>query len=169
MRTVGSKLATLCFRKADFDLFKDLLDRVLWDSGLEGRGAQESCMTFKGCLLQAQKQCIPTKMKSGKSTRGPAWINKKLLDNLKQVAYRGWKQGKIAWAEHREIVPTVKDLFRKAKARAEVNLAKGIIGNKKSSFRCISNKRKTTEKHGCCQEGYGRLSYPGHGEDWSIQ
>lgn len=36
---VKSKLTTLDFRRADFDLFKDLLGRVLWDKTLEGRGA----------------------------------------------------------------------------------------------------------------------------------
>lgn len=32
-------------------------------------------------------------------------MNKKLLDTLKKrEAYRGWKQGWVAWEEYREIV-----------------------------------------------------------------
>jgi len=42
VRRRRSKLTTLDFRSADFDLFRDLLSRVLRDKALEGRGAQES-------------------------------------------------------------------------------------------------------------------------------
>lgn len=37
----NSRTTTLDFRRADFDLFKDLLSRVQWDKALEGRGGQE--------------------------------------------------------------------------------------------------------------------------------
>ncbi|GAB0205586.1 hypothetical protein GRJ2_003024200 [Grus japonensis] len=51
VRRVHSKLTTLDFRRADFGLFRDLLGRVPWDETLEGRGAQESWLLFKGHLL----------------------------------------------------------------------------------------------------------------------
>ena len=91
-----SKL-TLDFRRADFGLFRDLLGRVSWDKALERRGAQESRLIFKDHVLQAQEGCIPTKRKSGKNARRPAWMNKELLDKLKhkKEAYRGWKQGSL--------------------------------------------------------------------------
>ncbi|GAB0180659.1 hypothetical protein GRJ2_000531200 [Grus japonensis] len=54
-RRAHSKVTTLDFRRADFGLFRDLLGRVPWDKALEGRGAQESWLVFKGHLLQAQK------------------------------------------------------------------------------------------------------------------
>jgi len=38
----GLKLATLDFRRADFELFRKFLDRVTSKISLEGRGAQES-------------------------------------------------------------------------------------------------------------------------------
>jgi len=50
-RRVRSKLATLDFRKADFDLLRDLLGRIPWDKALEGRRAQESWSLFKNHLL----------------------------------------------------------------------------------------------------------------------
>jgi len=101
-RRVHSKLTALDFRTADFVLFRNLLGRVPWDKVLEGRGAQESWLMLKDHLLQAQEQCIPTKGKSGKSARRPAWMNKELLDKLKhkKEAYRGWKQGQVPWKEH---------------------------------------------------------------------
>ncbi|GAB0182547.1 hypothetical protein GRJ2_000720000 [Grus japonensis] len=54
-RRACSKLTTLDFRRADFGLFRDLLGRIPWDKVLEGRGAQDSWLVFKGHLLQAQE------------------------------------------------------------------------------------------------------------------
>ncbi|GAB0200487.1 hypothetical protein GRJ2_002514100 [Grus japonensis] len=68
-RRALSKLTTLDFSRADFGLFRDLLGRIPWDTALEGRGAQDSWLIFKGHLLQAQERCIPTQRKSSKSTK----------------------------------------------------------------------------------------------------
>ncbi|GAB0203667.1 hypothetical protein GRJ2_002832300 [Grus japonensis] len=105
-RRMHSKLTTMDFRRADFGLLRDLLGRVPWDKALEGRGAPESWLVFKGHLLPAQEQCIPTKKSSGKNAQRPAWMNKELLDKLKhkKEAYRGWKQGQVAWEKYRETV-----------------------------------------------------------------
>ena len=158
-RRAHSKLATLDFRRADFGLFRDLLGRVPWDTALEGRGAQESWLIFKDHLLQAQERCIPTKRKSGKNTRRPAWMNKELLDKLKhkKEAYRGWKQGQVAWEEYREIVRVARDQVRKAKALIELNLARDVKGNKKSIYSYVSDKRKTSENGGPLQKETGDL------------
>ncbi|KFQ04942.1 hypothetical protein N329_07333, partial [Haliaeetus albicilla] len=145
-----SKLTTLDFRRADFGLFRDLLGRVPWDKALEGRGAQESWLIFKDHLLQAQERCIPTKRKSGKNARKPVWMNKLLLDNLKhkKEAYRGWKQGQVAWEEYRRSASTARDQVREAEALIELNLARAVKGNKKSFYRYVSDRRKTSENVG---------------------
>ncbi|GAB0195045.1 hypothetical protein GRJ2_001969800 [Grus japonensis] len=101
-RRAHSKLTTLDFRRADFGLFRDLLGRVPWDKALEGRGAQDRWLIFKDHLLQAQERCIPTKRKSGKNTKRPPWMNQELLG--KKEAFRGWKQGQVAWEEYRGTV-----------------------------------------------------------------
>ncbi|GAB0180427.1 hypothetical protein GRJ2_000508000 [Grus japonensis] len=146
-RRVHSKLATLDFRRADFGFFRDLLGRAPWDKALEGRGAQDSWLVFRDHLLQAQKQCIPTKRRSGKNTTWPAWMNEELLDKLqhKKEAFGGWKQGQVAWEEYREVVRAVRDQVRKAKGLIELNLDRDIKGNKKSFYRYVSDKRKTRE------------------------
>jgi len=41
-RRTHTKLTALDFRRADFGVFRDLVDRVLWNKTLEGREAQES-------------------------------------------------------------------------------------------------------------------------------
>jgi len=102
-RQVHRRLTTLDFRRADFGLLWDLLGRIPWDKALEGRGAQESWSLFKDHPLQAQELCTPTKKKSGRNARRPTWIKKEVLAKLKQKkeVYRGWKQGQVAWEEHR--------------------------------------------------------------------
>ncbi|KFV10376.1 hypothetical protein N340_10119, partial [Tauraco erythrolophus] len=151
---------TLDFRRADFGLFGDLLSRVQWDEALEGRGAQESWLIFKDHLLQAQEQCIPTKRKSGRNTRRPAWMNKELLDQLghKKKAYRGWKQGQVAEEEYRAIVRATRDQVRKAKALIELNLARDIKGNKKNFYRYVSDKKRSRENVGLLQKETGDLA-----------
>ncbi|KFV13526.1 hypothetical protein N340_11889, partial [Tauraco erythrolophus] len=151
---------TLDFRRADFGLFRDLLSRVQWDEALEGRGARESWLIFKDHLLQAQERCIPTKRKSGGKTRRPAWMNKDLLDQLrhKKKTYRGWKQGQVAWEEYRAIVRATRDQVRKAKALIDLNLTRDIMGNKKSIYRYVSDKRRSRENVGPLRKETGDLA-----------
>ncbi|GAB0188934.1 mitochondrial enolase superfamily member 1 [Grus japonensis] len=159
VRRAHSKLTTLGFRRADFGLFRDLLDRIPWDKALEGRGAQDSWLIFKGHLLQAQERCIPTKRKSSKNTKRPPWMNKELLGKVKQKkeTYRGWKQGQVAWKEYRETVRAARDQVRKAKALIEISLARDVKDNKKSFYRYVSDKRRTRENVGPLQNEMGEL------------
>ncbi|KAK4821805.1 hypothetical protein QYF61_003834 [Mycteria americana] len=77
-------------------------------------------------------------------------MNKELLDKLKhkKEAYRGWKQGQVAWEEYREIVRAARDQLRKAKAPIALNLARDVKGNKESFYRYVSDKRKPRENVG---------------------
>ncbi|GAB0202575.1 mitochondrial enolase superfamily member 1 [Grus japonensis] len=158
-RRVCSKLTTLDLRRADFGLFRDLLGRIPWDKALEGRGAQDSWLIFKGHLLQAQEQCIPTKRKSSKNTKRPLWMNKDLLGKVKQnqEAYRGWKQGQVAWEEYRETVQAAREQVRKAKALREISLARDVKDNKKSFYRYVSEKRRMRENVGPLRNETGDL------------
>ncbi|GAB0204946.1 mitochondrial enolase superfamily member 1 [Grus japonensis] len=159
VRRALSKLTTLDFRRADFGLFRDLLGRIPWDKALEGRGAQDSWLIFKGHLLQAQEGCIPTKRKSRKSTKRHQWMDKELLGKVKQKkeAYRGWKQGQVAWEEYRETVRAARDQVRKAKALIEISLARDDKDNKKSFYRYVSDKRRTRENVSPLQKETGDL------------
>lgn len=74
MRSAHKKLTTL-------GLFRDLLDKVLGHRILEGRGAQDSWLIFKGQGPPSQKQF--TKRKLEKSIGTPAWMNNLLLDKPK--------------------------------------------------------------------------------------
>ncbi|GAB0184015.1 hypothetical protein GRJ2_000866800 [Grus japonensis] len=158
-RRAHTKLTILDFRRAHFSLFRESHGILPWDKVLEGRGAQDSWLVFKGPLLQAQEQCIPTKRKSGKNTWRPAWMNKELLGKVKQKkeAYRGWKQGQVAWEEYRETVRTARDQVRKAKAQIELNLARDVKDKKKSFYRYASDKRRMRENVGPLRNETGNL------------
>ncbi|KAK4823326.1 hypothetical protein QYF61_000928 [Mycteria americana] len=54
-----SRTATLDFRRADFGLFRRLVDRVPWDTVLKGKGVQEGWAFFKKEILKVQEQTIP--------------------------------------------------------------------------------------------------------------
>ncbi|PKU46714.1 rna-directed dna polymerase from mobile element jockey-like [Limosa lapponica baueri] len=76
-------------------------------------------------------------------------MNKELMDNLKEKkeAYRGLKQGQIAWEEYREIVQATRDCVRIATALIELNLDRNIKGNKKSfcSVTALVDKGRATD------------------------
>jgi len=47
MGEVKSKVRTLNFRKANFQLFKELVSRTTWETTLRDRGAEENWQNFK--------------------------------------------------------------------------------------------------------------------------
>ncbi|GAB0188274.1 mitochondrial enolase superfamily member 1 [Grus japonensis] len=77
-------------------------------------------------------------------------MNKELLGKVKQKkeAYRGWKQGQVAWEEYRETVQAAREQVRKAKALIEISLAREVKDKKKSFYRYVSDKRRTRENVG---------------------
>ncbi|GAB0186779.1 mitochondrial enolase superfamily member 1 [Grus japonensis] len=86
-------------------------------------------------------------------------MNKELLGKVKQKkeAYRGWKQGQVAWEEYRETVRAARDQVRKAKALVEISLARDVKDNKKSFYRYASDKRRTRENVGPLRNEMGDL------------
>ncbi|GAB0205150.1 long-chain fatty acid transport protein 6-like [Grus japonensis] len=75
----------------------------------------------------------------------------------KKEAYRGWKQGQVAWEEYRETVQAARDQVRKAKALIELNLARDVKDNKKSFYRYVSDKGRTKENVGPLWNETGNL------------
>ncbi|GAB0208944.1 mitochondrial enolase superfamily member 1 [Grus japonensis] len=86
-------------------------------------------------------------------------MNKELLGKVKQrkEAFRGWKQGQVAWEEYRETVRAARDQVRKAKAMIEISLARDVKDNKKSFYRYVSEKRRTRENVGPFRNETGDL------------
>ncbi|GAB0184863.1 mitochondrial enolase superfamily member 1 [Grus japonensis] len=86
-------------------------------------------------------------------------MNKELLGKVKQKkeAYRGWKQGRVAWEKYRETVRAAREQVRKARALTEISLARDVKDNKKSFYRYVSDKRRTRENVGPLQNETGNL------------
>jgi len=59
VRSGVSRTATLDFWRADFGLFRRLVDRIPWQAVLKGRGVQEGWTFFKKRILKAQEKSVP--------------------------------------------------------------------------------------------------------------
>ena len=58
-----SRTATLDFWKADFNLFRTMVERVPWEVVLKGMGTQEGWEYFKEVILKVQELIIPKSWK----------------------------------------------------------------------------------------------------------
>lgn len=113
-------------RRANFWLLKELLAGIPWETVLEGIGMEQSWQLFQDTLLRAQELSIPQQKKSSRGDGLPVWLSKDLQLKLreKREMYRKWKQGCVAWEEHRGVIRICTDRIRKAKAQMELNLAR---------------------------------------------
>ena len=59
VKRVTSKTTFLNFQRANFDLFRELVAQVPWESLLKGKGVQEAWTLLKTEILKAQEQAVP--------------------------------------------------------------------------------------------------------------
>ncbi|PKU45940.1 hypothetical protein llap_3743 [Limosa lapponica baueri] len=59
MYQAKSKVRTLNFRKADFQLFKELVSRAPWETALRDKGTEQSWQISKDTFHRAQELSIP--------------------------------------------------------------------------------------------------------------
>ncbi|TRZ16814.1 hypothetical protein HGM15179_010323 [Zosterops borbonicus] len=97
IRRYINRTFTLDFRRADFGLFKRLIQKVPWEEALKNKGVQESWVLFKTEFLKAQEQTVPVCWKTSRRGKRPAWIGKEVLDELrnKKRMYCFWKEGQV--------------------------------------------------------------------------
>ncbi|KAK4817941.1 hypothetical protein QYF61_002785 [Mycteria americana] len=147
MGQVKSKVRTLNFRKANFQLFKEVVNRTPWETALRDKGAEQSWRIFKDAFHRAQKLSIPMCQKSGKEGKEPSWPSQDLLVKLKgkKEMHRHWKQGQVSWEEYRDIAQLCRVGVRKAKAQLELSSARDAKNSKKGFFRYVSQKQKVRE------------------------
>ncbi|KFQ99157.1 hypothetical protein Y956_03676, partial [Nipponia nippon] len=139
-------VGTLNFRKAKFQLFKELINRTPWEMALRDKGAEQTWV-FKDAFHRAQEFSIPRCRKSEKQGKRPAWLSHDLGVKLKakKTLHRQWKKGLVSWEEYRDAAWLCKDGIRKAKALLEQNLVRDAKNNKKGFYRYINQKRKVKE------------------------
>ncbi|KFQ61370.1 hypothetical protein N334_04214, partial [Pelecanus crispus] len=147
MGKVRSTVRTLSFRKAKFQLFKELVRRNPWETVLRDRGMEQSWQIFKDTFHRVQELSVPRCKKSGKEGKRPAWLSQDMLVKLKSKRElpRQWKQGQVSWDEYREAARLCREGVRKAKVQLELNLARDVKNNKKGFYRYVNQKRKVKE------------------------
>ncbi|KAM9591097.1 uncharacterized protein ACIBXB_006040 [Morphnus guianensis] len=143
-----SKTSTMDFWRANFGLFKALVERVPWETVLKGKGVQEGWTFFKKEVLKAQDQAIPMRRKTNRRGRRPAWLNRELLllgFRIKRRVYHLCKKGQATQEEYRELVRSCREEIRKAKAQLELNLATVVRANKKCFCKYVNSKKNPKE------------------------
>ncbi|KAK4828902.1 hypothetical protein QYF61_001460 [Mycteria americana] len=142
-----SKTTTMDFQRADFGLFRTLVESVPWEIVLKGKGVQEGWAFFKKELLKAQEQAVPMCCKTNWRGRRPAWLNRELLLRLRKRrrVYHFWKKGQATQEEYRDLVKSCRERIRKTKAQLELNLATVVRDNKKCFYKYINNKKRAKE------------------------
>ncbi|KAK4822089.1 hypothetical protein QYF61_009726 [Mycteria americana] len=141
------KTATLDFQRADFGLFRRLVDRVPWEAALKGKGVQEGWTFFKEEVLKAQERAVPMCRKTSWQGRRRAWLNRELWLQLrkKRRVCNLWKKGQASQEDYKGVVRLCREKIRRAKAELELNLATAVKDNKKYFFEYISSKRRAKE------------------------
>ncbi|KAK4830772.1 hypothetical protein QYF61_013261 [Mycteria americana] len=142
-----SKTATLDFRRADFGLFRRLVDRVPWEAALKGKGVQEGWTFFKEEVLKAQERAVPRCRKTSRRGRRPAWLTRELWLELrkKRRVYDLWKKGRATQEGYKGVARLCREKIRRAKAELELSLAAAVKDNKNHFFKYISSKRRAKE------------------------
>ncbi|RMC19030.1 hypothetical protein DUI87_03634 [Hirundo rustica rustica] len=144
IRSNINKISTLDFRRADFGLFKRLIQRVPWETVLENKGVRERWVCFKMEILRAQEQTVPVCRKMSRQGKRPVWMSNEVLKELrnKKKMYHLFKEGLISQEVFKGAARACRKKIREAKAQFELNLATSVKNNKKSFYKYISDKRK---------------------------
>ncbi|KAK4831611.1 hypothetical protein QYF61_018371 [Mycteria americana] len=142
-----SKTATSDFRRADFGLFRRLVERVPWEAALMGKGVQEGWTFFKEEVLKAQDQAVPRCRKTSRQGRRLAWLNREVWLELrkKRRVYDLWKKGQATQEDYKGVARLCREKIRRAKTELELSLAAAVKDNKNHFFKYISSKRRAKE------------------------
>ena len=79
-----NRARTLCFRRANFLLLKELPSEIPWEAVLMGTGAEQSWQLWKDTFLRAQLLSILQKKKSSRGGRRLSWLCKDLQLKLRE-------------------------------------------------------------------------------------
>ncbi|KAK4806761.1 hypothetical protein QYF61_005557 [Mycteria americana] len=88
MGQARSIVRTLNFRKANFQLFKELVSRTPWEKVLRDKGAEQSWQIFKDAFHKVQELSVPRCRKSGKEGKRPAWLSRDMRELHRLLAFK---------------------------------------------------------------------------------
>jgi len=79
-----SKTTTMEFWRAEFGLFRTLVEKVHWERALKDERVHKDRMFFKEEVLKAQEQAVLMCHKTNQQGRRPAWLNREILLRLRK-------------------------------------------------------------------------------------
>jgi len=79
----ASKTTTMDFWRADFGLFRLLVERVHWVRVLKGKGVQAGWTFCREEVLKMREQVVPVCQKMNQWGRRLGWLNRELLLGLR--------------------------------------------------------------------------------------
>ena len=128
-------------------MFRQLLDRIPWETVLKGIGVQESWTLFKKEVLMAQEQAVPRCYKRSRCQRRLPWLNRELWLQLREKSrvYGLWKKGLVIHNDYKDAARLCRVEIRRSKAQLEINLVSAVKDNKKCFYKYVNSKRKTRE------------------------
>lgn len=84
MGQVKCKVRKLNFKKAKFQLFKELVNKTLRETALRGKGEKKSWQNFRDAFYKVEEVFIFTCKKSRKENRRLVWLNTNLSQTKRQ-------------------------------------------------------------------------------------
>ncbi|KFV07293.1 hypothetical protein N339_07034, partial [Pterocles gutturalis] len=147
MGQVKNQVRSLNFGRLNFQVFKELVERIPWETALRDKGAEQSCQIFKDTFHTAQELSVPSCKKSGKISKRPVWLSHDLWLKLKgkKKVHKQWKQGQVSWEEYRDTAQLCRDGVRKTMTQLDLNLMRDAKNNKKGFCSYVNQKRKVKE------------------------
>ncbi|NXQ07519.1 LIN1 transcriptase, partial [Vidua macroura] len=132
------------FQRADFGLFRRLIQRVPWEAALKNKGVQEKWACFKTEILRAQEQTVPVCQKTSRQGKRPACMGKEVLKELKNKRrmYHLWKEGQVSQEIFKGAARACRKKIREVKAQFELKMVTSVQDNKKCFYNYINGKRK---------------------------
>jgi len=133
------------FRKANFEEMREQLNRIEWDTELDGKSTEEMWSLFKQKLDQLTLQHIP--MMHRRSKKKTPWNNQETRRavRVKQRKYKKMKQTQSAEdvSEFKKAQKQTKKVIRKARKNYEKKLARNFKNNPKAFYTYISKTTKS--------------------------
>lgn len=129
---------TFNFAKANFNLIREMLEQINWDSVFVNKSVFEMWDIFKNQIKIIQEQCIPLKpIRKYKSIK-PPWFDREIRNLIKnkKLAHQESKRlgSERSLSKYREIRVNLKKLIRRKKRQAEINLARTCNRDPKKFF-----------------------------------
>ena len=147
------------YSKANFDVIREKMGVIDWETCFNNLNAEESWNLFKDRLTRTIDECIPKKRRRNNSK--PLWMQRNIIRIIRKKR-RLWKQYTSSreyqsYLAYKRVQRETKSAVRKAKKEFEKKLASDVKKNPKAFYSYISNRCKVKAKVGPLKNENGRF------------